>query len=128
MATERSVRLLLQGSTRCHCPRASDTGKETLVWRPRLVQPIASSSRSKQPLRSSGEQTEEFKEFKELVEAMVLSGCRISSSLTKYELQTKGGTYRRQQGTEQPKRTQGKPNRHRSGWASEELSSGAQDR
>jgi hypothetical protein len=35
-----------------------------------------------------------------LVDAMVLSGCRISSSLTKYELQTKGGTYRRQQGTE----------------------------
>ncbi|HEX6565034.1 MAG TPA: hypothetical protein VF020_12160, partial [Chthoniobacterales bacterium] len=47
-----------------------------------------------------------------LVDAMVLSGCRNSSSLTKNEkLHTKGGTYRRKQGTEQPKRSQSKPNR-----------------
>src|ERR1700751_4719849 len=60
---------------------------------------------------------------------MVLSGCRISSSLTNNDkLQTQGGTYRRKQGTEQSKRTKGKPNRPGSRCAPEELSSGAQDR
>ena len=48
-----------------------------------------------------------------MADAMVLSGCRINSNLTKNEkLQTQGGTNRPNQGTQQPKRTKGKSDRH----------------
>jgi len=41
--------------------------------------------------------------------------------LTKYELQTEGGTYRHKEGTEQPKSAQSKANPRRSRYAPEEL-------
>src|SRR5260221_4668848 len=64
-----------------------------------------------------------------LVDAMVLSGCRINSSLTKNEkLQTQGGTNRHKPGTEGPKGVKSKANPHWSRCSTGELSGGEQDR